>query len=384
MLTRSALGAELALATSATVVAVLVVLPVAGRAFAVEVALVGSAAAATAYSTIQATSLRSRLAWERYAALQLLTTATRVAGALMPPLMGSGWRGAFAGYAAGLAIGGTAAAFVRLAPAPGLPKGVRVLLAYGAPLTLVGLGTTGLLLLDRVILGALRDSQTVGLYAVAYSVADQPVSLISSTLMLPAFPKLVSLYELDREQPSAELARRVALWLASVSPVVVLLLLFREQIVTLLAGDQFRGASRVVPLVAIGSCAYGLTQYAAVPLQLRQRTRLYGVLVFGAALANGILNVLLIPVWGLVGAAVATLVAYLVLLCACIAVTRTGEWIRRVRRTQWAAAIAAGGCAAFGGWQHDLTAETGCLAAVLVLTMVLALRRELYRMDCGS
>ena len=47
-----------------------------------------------------------------------------------------------------------------------------------------------------------------------------------------------------------------------------------------------------------------------MPFQLQRRSVLYGLLTFGALALNAILNVFLIPRFGLNGAAVATLVAY--------------------------------------------------------------------------
>jgi O-antigen/teichoic acid export membrane protein len=84
-------------------------------------------------------------------------------------------------------------------------------------------------------------------------------------------------------------------------------------IVLLLAKGDYAPASSVIGLLALGAASVGLYYISALGLNLAQRTGHVGWTNMVAALANVVLNAALIPIWGIIGAAIAALVANLLL-----------------------------------------------------------------------
>jgi O-antigen/teichoic acid export membrane protein len=286
---------------------------------ALDAAAIAAVAAASSWSMLEATTLRSELRPFAFARLQFAVATGRGFGAIVPALLGFGARGVLFGVAAGTAIGCVGV---------GVPKvGIDgrllgKLLHYGAPLSLVGLGTTGMMLADRLLLGAMTPHASLGVYAVAYAVADQPLSLLSSSLMLATFPRLVRLYDRAARDVDAELELCIRRWAAIAVPAAVSIVLWRRELLELLGAGHNQDAAVIVPLVAAGSVAYGLAQYVAVPLQLHRRVRIYGSVLAGCFALNIVANIALIPLYGIIGAAIATLIAYAALVSVCGAVSR--------------------------------------------------------------
>jgi O-antigen/teichoic acid export membrane protein len=84
-------------------------------------------------------------------------------------------------------------------------------------------------------------------------------------------------------------------------------------IVLLLAKGDYAPASSVIGLLALAAVSVGLYYISALGLNLAQRTGHVGWTNMVAALANIVLNATLIPMWGIVGAAIAALAANLLL-----------------------------------------------------------------------
>jgi O-antigen/teichoic acid export membrane protein len=178
-----------------------------------------------------------------------------------------------------------------------------------------------MMLADRLLLGAMTPHTSLGIYAVAYAVADQPLSLLSSSLMLATFPRLVRLHDRETRGVDAELALSIRRWAVIAVPAAVSIVMWRRELLELVGAGHNKDAAAIVPLVVAGSVAYGLAQYVAVPLQLQRRVRLYGSLLAGCFALNIVANVALIPRYGIVGAAIATVIAYAALVSVCGAVS---------------------------------------------------------------
>jgi O-antigen/teichoic acid export membrane protein len=126
--------------------------------------------------------------------------------------------------------------------------------------------------------------------------------------------------------------------------VVLALSLESRWIVRALAAPQFFDAHEAVPLVSTGVALYALYMVLAVSVQRTGRTG-FNFPVTGTALAVNIgLNLALVPSYGLVGAGIALVGAYVVMIALMYAVTRRVfplelEWGRLARIVGIAAAL---------------------------------------------
>jgi O-antigen/teichoic acid export membrane protein len=184
---------------------------------------------------------------------------------------------------------------------------LREMNRFGLPLvpTALFLWTTNFS--DRFFLVKLSGADEVGLYSVGVRIASAMVLVLTAFRM--AWPAFAYSIEDDRE------ARRtyafVLTYLVLLTTwVATALTLLSPWIVEWLAAPAFENASRVVGPLAFAAVAFGGYIVVAIGVGRARRTQFNWVVTGAAAAANATLNVILIPRYGMMGAAVATIAAY--------------------------------------------------------------------------
>jgi O-antigen/teichoic acid export membrane protein len=185
---------------------------------------------------------------------------------------------------------------------------LREMNRFGMPLVPSALALWTLNFSDRFFLAHLKGQTEVGLYSIGVRIAS------ALTLLLVAFrtawPAFAYSIENDREARRAYgyvltyltfVACWISLALGLLSPWLVRLLTARP---------QFYAGSRVVAPLAFAGAAWAAYTVVAIGIGRARRTQFNWVVTGAAAALNVILNVVLIPPYGMMGAAIATLAAY--------------------------------------------------------------------------
>ena len=76
---------------------------------------------------------------------------------------------------------------------------------------------------------------------------------------------------------------------------------------------SYYAAEAVIPIVAVSIMFFGMYSFITIGISIRRKTWFAVILTTVAALANVGLNMVLIPRYGSIGAAVSTLIAYVLL-----------------------------------------------------------------------
>ena len=182
------------------------------------------------------------------------------------------------------------------------------MLAFGLPLVPTALAMWALMLVDRLMLGRLAGLDDVGQYAAANRVVA--VLLLGVTAFATAFgPYALSLYSEDRELEKRVRARALTYLTAALTLGALVLALFARELLALLAPGYDR-AYQAVGLVALGAVSFGVSSVAMAGISFARRTGWFAVLTLGAAALNIGLNLILIPAFGMIGAAAATAIAF--------------------------------------------------------------------------
>lgn len=212
---------------------------------------------------------------------------------------------------------------------------VREAVRYSAPTLPAALARELMDKADRFILGAMMGAAAVGVYSAAYALAGvllQFVQPIRQTLL----PRMGAMWDRGEHERAAETLRRVFRYFAALGvPSVVGLAAVGAPVLGLLAGEAVaREGGPVVWIAAVGVLLFGLTMIVNQIFFAGHWTWAVSV-VFGVGAALNIaLNFVLIPAWGLVGAAVSTVVAYLAaLLIGCGLAARLAGWRPRLGQT---------------------------------------------------
>lgn len=225
----------------------------------------------------------------------------------------AGVAGAFAGALAGWAVGavlGLALVGRRLV-ARVSRRELSVMLRYGVPLIPVALSLWALSLIDRLMLAHLADLEELGQYALANRLAV-PVMLVVTALGLAFSPFILSLHQSDPERERHVRGRVLTDFTAALCLVGLVTALWARELGELVAPD-FDEAYRAVGIVTFGLVAFGVSSVVVAGISIARQTRWLALYSGIAALANVVLNLVLIPPAGQVGAALATLAAYVLL-----------------------------------------------------------------------
>jgi O-antigen/teichoic acid export membrane protein len=163
---------------------------------------------------------------------------------------------------------------------------------------------------DRFFLGQLSGDAEVGLYSVGVRIASVMVLLL--TAFRTAWPAFAYSIQSDDE------AKRTYAWvltylIAGATWVATGLALLSPWIVQVVAKSTFWEASRVVGLLAFSTVAFAGYIVISIGIGRARRTQFNWVITGLAAAVNIALNLTLIPPYGMMGAAVATVVAYAVM-----------------------------------------------------------------------
>jgi O-antigen/teichoic acid export membrane protein len=179
------------------------------------------------------------------------------------------------------------------------------LLRFSLPLWLAGMSGFTLMWADTFMLGYFRAASEVGLYRAAAQTAL--LLTIALTALNTIFsPKIAALYHGGEIEKLARLFKTTARWSFSLTlPGFILLMAAGEEVLSLF-GPEFSGAW--IPLVILAGAQLINAATGSVGFLLSMTGKSYHYLVGELVLmgVNILLNALLIPRWGLLGAALAT------------------------------------------------------------------------------
>jgi len=219
---------------------------------------------------------------------------------------------------------------------------------------------------DRFILVKLVNTSEVGLYSVGVRIASAMILLL--TAFRTAWPAFA--YSIERDDEAKSAYGFVLTYLVLISTwVATALALLSPWLVRWLAAPQYASASRVVGPLAFSTVAFA--GYIVIAIGVgRARRKQFNLVVSGhAAVVNIGLCFALIPSHGMMGAAIATVVAYAVMF---VAMT---WWSQRVYPVpyQWRRVVTAAGAGVVLVVVGKL-ADTGlAVSAALVVCYPLAL-----------
>jgi O-antigen/teichoic acid export membrane protein len=223
--------------------------------------------------------------------------------------------------AAGILLGsfGTGAVFLvwrlwrerrRLSFAPDLPL-LRRMVRFGLPTMPAELSLYSLSFIDRILIVRLAGLAEAGLYALAIKFA-QGMNVLARGFQL-AFPPLA--YSIADDDEARRAYSLIVTWFAAICAFFVAgLWLLARWIVDLLAAPEYLEAYEAIGLLATGIALYSLYLVLVVVLGRTGRTEFNLPATIAGTAVNVALNLALIPPLGIVGAGIALVASYTVVL----------------------------------------------------------------------
>ncbi|WP_324665345.1 oligosaccharide flippase family protein [Haloarcula sediminis] len=190
---------------------------------------------------------------------------------------------------------------------------LRALASRAATLTAASLGHLGQEWTDTLLIGAFLTPDAVALYEIAWRLSAVGL-LVTNPVVSVLYPRFAEAAGAENHGEIGAYAKKAVFYLSA--PMIALFagaVALGPELVTVLYGVDYAGA--FVPLLVLlaGRLPYSVARITTVVSYSYDRDRGVTTASVGAGLFNGLVNALLIPLVGIVGAAVGSLLSFTLL-----------------------------------------------------------------------
>jgi O-antigen/teichoic acid export membrane protein len=181
---------------------------------------------------------------------------------------------------------------------------LRDMLGFGLPLVPSAIGDLVLQASDRYIIKYSRGFEELGAYSVAMRLA-MAISLVINAFQM-AWPAIF--FPMVKNPEAKPLFARLFNYLMFLLVFATLALsIFSREIVSVLATANYLDAASILPLICLSFIFYGIYYYSSIGIQVEKKNHYSAIILICAAVLNVMLNLAVIPRWGLTGAGFAKL-----------------------------------------------------------------------------
>jgi O-antigen/teichoic acid export membrane protein len=188
--------------------------------------------------------------------------------------------------------------------------------SYGFPLFLANISAVSLNVIDRYSLNSLAFLKSVALYTLAFKITSVLKLVIVDSMKLALGPMML------KKIGSPDIKRFYAKVLLYSSYVLMFAIigisLFSFEIIKVIAkSNQYWEAVVIIPFLALSVVFVNMKDVTVYGLHVVKKTRIIGIIVVFSTLLGLGLNFLLIPLWDITGAAIATLLTQFIFFLVC-------------------------------------------------------------------
>lgn len=190
-------------------------------------------------------------------------------------------------------------------------------LKFGLPYLPASLAATVVQVIDRPVVLAMTNESTLGIYQANYKLG------IFMMLFVSMFQYAWQPFFLNnaKEKNAKELfAKILTLFMIIASLIWIVLTLFVENFARFeflpgksIIGKEYLSGVTIVPIILLAYLFNGIYYNFQAGIYIEEKTKYFPYVTGTGALANVVVNILLIPVLGLMGAALATLTSYIIM-----------------------------------------------------------------------
>ena len=185
-------------------------------------------------------------------------------------------------------------------------------ISFGLPL--IGFELSALLLMtgDRYLLQYFLGAEAVGIYSASSNLTKYLVDFFAEALKLAVMPIFISMWEKKgKEETQQFLATVLKMYFMIGIPIIFAVSFIGRDIIVLLASKKFESGYIILPFIVTGYVIHKANFLYGAGLYLKKKTGTLLIIIFGSAIINIILNIFLIPLWGILGAAITTVIAFI-------------------------------------------------------------------------
>jgi O-antigen/teichoic acid export membrane protein len=188
---------------------------------------------------------------------------------------------------------------------------LRDLLSFGVPLVMAGMSLWVLQVSDRFLLQKLSSTHELGLFALGSRFAG-----ILLLLIVTPFQKVWASFSFQiaaKEQAKETFKTITTYFFLILCFVGILIIVWTPLLIKFVAGEDFRDAYKVVSPLVYANIGGGMFLISVFGMYLLKKTKYISYIVGIGAVVNIILNSAVIPRYGMMGAAFASFVSYMLI-----------------------------------------------------------------------
>ncbi|GIL20968.1 MAG: flippase [Candidatus Jettenia sp.] len=185
----------------------------------------------------------------------------------------------------------------------------KKLLRDSWPLILAGFSIAIYMKIDQVMLGEMVGHESVGIYSAAIRISEIwyfiPTAIVSSV-----FPSIIRARSVDEKLYYRRLQKLFSLMTALALTIAILMTFLSKTVIILFFGKSFEASGSILS-IHIWASLFVFLGVAQSPWDLAENlTRLSLMRTIVGAIINIVLNFILIPLFSIIGAAIATIISY--------------------------------------------------------------------------
>jgi O-antigen/teichoic acid export membrane protein len=191
---------------------------------------------------------------------------------------------------------------------------IKPFLFFSLPLIPITLARFVIESSDRYVIGFYMGAEKVGIYSAAYGIGMIPL-VLSTYLVYVLGPTVYNLYDngkVDKASMYLSYSWKYLLML-SIPCAFGLSILSRPLLLIMTTSTFVPEGIYIIPLVVLCIVFWGMEQIFGVSLLIFKRLRIFLLAFVCGAVTNFVLNIILVPRYGIIAAAVTTLIAYIIL-----------------------------------------------------------------------
>lgn len=183
----------------------------------------------------------------------------------------------------------------------------KELLLVSIPMMYVSFGSVLMANVSTLLLGMYRSTEEVGIYAVAYKIAMVTSFILVSvnTIIAPKFSELFWAKKMDQLANVVAFSTKIIFFVSL--PALIVIALFPVFLLSLF-GAEFSSGTTVLLILAVGQFVNAATGSVGILMSMTGRQIVVRNIVLWMTLLSVVLNFMLIPKYGIAGAALATTV----------------------------------------------------------------------------
>jgi len=190
---------------------------------------------------------------------------------------------------------------------------------YGSQTILASVALYFMNFIDRISIQKLLSTESLGIYAVGFNTA------MFFRVIYGGFERAwaPSMFKAALQENNTDLIKKAFSPIAFTGLLFYYLLsCFSPEIVRIIATNKYAGAIQIVILLAMSHYFYNMVTIFHSAIHLSRKPIYYSIIILITGILNIGLNIYLIPIFGITGAALATLISWLI---ACICVFLTAQ-----------------------------------------------------------